>query len=70
MRAAVADLVPPARRGTAYGVFGAVYGLAWFVGGAGTGALYQWSIPGTVLVVGAIQLAALTVLVLQHRSKL
>ncbi len=29
MRAAVADLVPAAQRGTGYGIFTAAYGLAW-----------------------------------------
>ena len=62
MRAAVADLVPAARRGTAYGVFGAVYGLAWFAGGTALGALYEWSVPGTAVVVGGVQVVALVAL--------
>ncbi len=41
MRAAVADLVPTARRGTAYGVFAAGFGAATFAGGALAGALYD-----------------------------
>ena len=32
MRAAVADLVPAARRGAGYGTFTAIYGLAWLCG--------------------------------------
>ncbi len=32
MRAAVAGMVPAARRGTAYGVFNSGYGLLWFAG--------------------------------------
>jgi len=62
MRAAVAELVPPARRGTAYGIFGAVYGLAWFAGGAALGAAYDRSIAVTVAVVVVVQVAALVVL--------
>ena len=34
MRAVIATLVPPERRGSAYGVFNAGYGLAWFLGSA------------------------------------
>ena len=62
MRAAVADLVPAHRRGTAYGVFGAVYGLAWFGGAAGVGVLYGVSVRGTVAAVAVVQLVALVVL--------
>lgn len=32
LRAAVAELVPTARRGTGYGIFTAIYGLAWSAG--------------------------------------
>src|SRR5919107_1928964 len=40
MRAAVADFVPPRRRGAGYGTFTAIYGLAWLVGAAAIGWLY------------------------------
>jgi MFS family permease len=33
MRAAVADMVPAARRGAGFGTFTAAYGLAWLAGG-------------------------------------
>lgn len=39
MRAAVADLAPAAHRALAYGVFSAVFGLAWLVGATLLGAL-------------------------------
>jgi MFS family permease len=41
LRAFVAEIVVPERRGGAYGVFGAVYGLAWFAGSALMGVLYE-----------------------------
>ncbi|MGW3769565.1 MFS transporter [Actinomadura verrucosospora] len=62
MRAAVADLVPAARRPTAYGAFAAVYGIAWLVGGAGLGALAghaHAALAPVVLSVQAVALAAL-----------
>jgi MFS family permease len=68
MRAAVADLVPAARRGTAYGVFGAVYGLAWFVGGVGLGALYDRSLGLTVVAVAVVQVMAIVVLLVAHNT--
>lgn len=53
MRAAVADLAPAARRGLAYGVFSAAYGLAWLGGATLTGALYARS-PTAVLLLAII----------------
>lgn len=59
LRAVVADLVPPPRRATAYGVYAAVLGTATAIGGALTGYLYGASIPMLIAVVGVIQLVAL-----------
>ncbi len=60
MRAAIADMVPAERRGRAYGVFGAAYGLTWMIGGAAIGALYGVSVGSVqvfVVVVEALALA-------------
>lgn len=62
MRAAVADLVPAARRGTAYGVFAAGFGAATLVGGLLAGALYDRSLTALVVAVVAIQAVAMAVL--------
>lgn len=59
MKAAVADLVPAGRRGTGYGVFTAVYGLAWLGGSVAIGALYEVSVPALVLATAAVQVVAL-----------
>jgi MFS family permease len=59
MRAAVADLVPARRRGTGYGAFTAVYGIAWLAGGTVIGAAYAHSPATAELVVVATQAAAL-----------
>lgn len=45
MKAAVAELVPSNKRGSAYGVFNTGYGIAWFLGSALMGVLYDYSIP-------------------------
>ncbi|GGX74340.1 MFS transporter [Streptomyces anandii] len=63
LRATVADLVPPGRRATAYGVFAGVVGGASLVGGALTGALYGVSVPLLITVVAAVQALALALLV-------
>ena len=41
LRAAIAGMVPPDRRGTAYGIFNTAYGLSWFLGSALLGLLYD-----------------------------
>jgi MFS family permease len=63
LRAAVADLVPAARRGAGYGTFTAVYGLAWLAGGTTIGALYGQSIAAAVWFSVALQAAALVMFV-------
>lgn len=62
VKALVADLIPAARRATAYGVFAAVQGLAALVGGGLVGALYTRSLPTLIAVLGATQLLALGLL--------
>lgn len=62
LRATVADLVPPGRRATAYGIFAGVMGGAAFAGGALTGVLYDYSIPALIITVVAVQVGALALL--------
>jgi MFS family permease len=63
MRAAVADLVPTARRGAGYGTFTAVYGLAWLAGGTIIGALYGQSVQALIIFTLAAQALALVAFV-------
>jgi len=60
--AAVATMVPAARRPSAYGLFTAGYGMAWFLGSALMGLLYDLSTAGVVLFCLILQLGALPVL--------
>lgn len=68
MSAAVARLVPEQSRARAYGIFPAIYGVAWFLGSALLGALYDVSLAGLVAVAAAAQLAALVPLVMAIRA--
>jgi len=68
MRAVVARMVAPGRRGTAYGILNTGYGLAWFLGSALMGWLYDVSIPGLIGFSVLCQWAALPVLVVVGRS--
>jgi MFS family permease len=63
MRAALAGMVPPHRRGTAYGIFNTGYGVFWFLGSALAGLLYDYSVPGLIGFSVAAQLASLPLLI-------
>ena len=68
MTAGVAHLVPKEARARAYGIFSAVFGIAWFVGSSALGALYDISLPALVAVAVAAELAALVPLFLVVRA--
>ncbi|MGN8157993.1 MFS transporter [Salinisphaera sp. SWV1] len=69
LRAAVADLAPSARRGTAYGLFTAAYGIAWLGGSTIIGALYGLSWVAVIAFVVATQLAAFGLLLILLRER-
>lgn len=62
MRAALAEIVPGERRGVAYGMFNAAYGLAWFLGSTAMGVLYGVAISYVMLLATALELASLAAL--------
>ena len=59
--AAVALMVPPQRRPSAYGLFTAGYGLFWFAGSVIIGVLYDFSLAVVVAFSVAAELAAIPV---------
>ncbi|NUP59553.1 MAG: MFS transporter [Pseudarthrobacter sp.] len=61
MRAAVAGLAPAGRRGSAYGMFTACYGLAWLAGSFLIGLLYEQSVFALAVTLTVIQAAALAI---------
>ncbi|MBV8537284.1 MAG: MFS transporter [Alphaproteobacteria bacterium] len=67
MQAAVAQMVPQQRLGSAYGLFGAVFGIAWFLGSAVLGALYDVSIPTCAAVATLAELLAIAPLLMAAR---
>lgn len=69
MRAAVAELTPPDRRGTAFGLFNMLFGVLWFAGSALMGWLYDVSIPALVAFSVIAQLAAIPCFVAAHRLR-
>lgn len=59
--AAVATMVPQQRRPSAFGLFTAGYGIAWFLGSAVMGVLYDRSVVAVVVFCLVLQLAAIPV---------
>jgi MFS family permease len=57
-KASVARFVPAEQRGRAYGLFFAVFGVAWFVGSMAMGWLYERAPAGVVALAISAQLAA------------
>ncbi len=68
MRAAIATMTSPARRGTAYGVFNLGYGVAWFAGSAAMGWLYGQSLTALIAFSVTTQALAVPCFVLAARS--
>ena len=62
MRAAVADLSPPERRGTAYGLFDTAFGAAWMLGSLAMGGLFELGAAWLVAFSVALELASLALL--------
>ena len=69
MRAAVGGMVNAGKRGTAYGVFNTGYGIAWFLGSALMGILYDISIPALVIFSAAAQLASIPLFLMARNSE-
>jgi len=70
VRAAIAVMISPNRRGTAYGVFNAVYGIMWFAGSAILGILYDFA-PGWLVgfSVGAQLIAVPILFAIRHTGR-
>ncbi len=59
LRALVTSVIPSAKRGTAFGIFDSGFGIAWFLGSAAMGLLYEKSILAVAIFSVVIQIAAL-----------
>lgn len=68
LKAVVAGMVPADRRGSAYGIFNTGYGLAWFLGSALMGILYDASLATLVTFSVIVQLTAIPILWIVRRQ--
>jgi MFS family permease len=59
--AAVATMVPPQRRPSAYGIFTSGFGVSWFVGSVILGKLYDVSLTGLIIFSVVAQLVAIPI---------
>lgn len=59
MRAGVARMAPPDRRGTAFGLINGAFGVTWFLGSVALGFLYDYSVLAVVIVSIGLQASAL-----------
>ncbi|MDO8303584.1 MAG: hypothetical protein Q7T18_10110, partial [Sedimentisphaerales bacterium] len=69
MRAAIAEMVSADKRGSAYGLFNAGYGLFWFAGSVTMGLLYNLHIGAVVVFSVGAQLAAIIMFAFMAKSK-
>jgi MFS family permease len=68
-QAILTGVIPPAKRSTAFGLFDTGYGIAWFLGSATMGLLYDKSILAVALFSVILQLAALPLLFFANRKR-
>lgn len=59
LKAVVGDMISKNKRGTAYGIFNAAYGVAWFLGSWLMGVLYDTSIHALILFSVVAELSAI-----------
>lgn len=68
MKAAVSTIVPRDCRATGFGIFETSFGIAWFIGSALLGALYDYSIPLMITVSTIAQLLAIPFFLITSRK--
>ncbi len=68
LRAAISEMVPSHKRGSAYGIFNTGYGLFWFLGSSLMGILYDRSLLALVIFSITVQLAAVPVLLVTKKQ--
>ena len=68
-QAMLTGAIPPQKRSTAFGLFDTGYGIAWFVGSAAMGLLYDKSILAVALFSVVLQLAAIPIFYVANKRR-
>ena len=69
LQAMLTGVIPPQKRSTAFGLFDTGYGIAWFLGSAVMGLLYDRSIVAVALFSVSLQLAALPFFFIANKKR-
>ncbi len=69
LQAMLTGVIPPQKRSTAFGLFDTGYGIAWFLGSAVMGLLYEKSILAVALFSVCLQLAALPIFFIANKKR-
>ena len=69
LQAMLTGVIPPQKRSTAFGLFDTGYGIAWFVGSAVMGLLYDKSVLAVAIFSVSLQLAALPVFFIANKRR-
>ncbi|MEJ5229980.1 MAG: MFS transporter [Pseudothermotoga sp.] len=69
LKAVVAQIVPPQKRGTAYGVFNTIFGFSWFLGSFLMGILYERSLYLLVSFSVLMELSSVVTIFIMMRTK-
>ena len=68
MKAGIADITSIRKRGTGYGIFNMLYGVAIFLGSAAAGFLYDYSINLLIVMMIVVELLAIPVFFIMRRK--
>jgi len=68
-QAMLTGVIPPQKRSTAFGLFDTGFGVAWFLGSAMMGLLYDKSVVAVALFSTILQLAAIPVIFIANRQR-
>jgi len=68
-QAMLTGVIPPQKRSTAFGLFDTGYGIAWFIGSAVMGLLYERSVVALALFSVSLQLTALPFLFIANKKR-
>ncbi|HEY2681096.1 MAG TPA: MFS transporter [Candidatus Udaeobacter sp.] len=68
-QAVLTGVISPQKRSTAFGLFDTGYGIAWFVGSAAMGLLYDKSVVAVAIFSMVLQLAAIPVIFIANKQR-
>jgi hypothetical protein len=68
MKAGIADITSIRKRGTGYGIFNMLYGVAIFLGSAAAGFLYDYSVNLLIVIMIVVELLAIPVFFIMRRK--